>query len=498
MSSGGMQLDGNQQKYKEKKEFVIDTKKKSELLKDENETNGYNLIVEPPKLKKKPDKKYDKKELSVQKGKTATDQIKKMVRCEEQKVTEEAASNLENVSSCISELSELFGEKMPMPQKDKQNRITKESIKKCLGMMNVGTGYIVKQYENLIMSIDTCLKNEHGETDNEDFKGVLTELKKQCEDEKEHFKDKALQYQSLYINDPKRKDKVPTWGEALEFARGEYYDLGQYGNSFIKTKDTEESTVLQGKDDQKGKTLTINKKNSGDDRTLAANSRVAATKMAGMLGAEEMMCASKTAFVKDGNNLFRGIVTEESGGVSMENALQEQEKLQFGIGALAQMFQLQTLDSLCGVAQRNPDKIDLLMNKEGTVTGIKVTDLFEKPVTLNVIAALPTEFLNKIFNIQKPVLEMIFAGTLKKEEIDKLWAKVSSLQKTIAKCFRYDMKYREEMARRDEFYKETYLSYEKGFEDDDHRMMQAMNQMQQKNEIQDTNIPEDSMIEQNN
>ena len=54
MSGGGMQLDGNQQKFKEKKEFVIDTKKKSELLKDENETNGYNLIVEPPKLLKKP------------------------------------------------------------------------------------------------------------------------------------------------------------------------------------------------------------------------------------------------------------------------------------------------------------------------------------------------------------------------------------------------------------------------------------------------------------
>jgi hypothetical protein len=498
MSGGGMQLDGNQQKFKEKKEFVIDTKKKSELLKDEKETNGYNLIVEPPKLLKRQDKQYDKKDLSVQKGKTATEQIKKMVSAQEQKVSQEASNNLENVSSCITELSELFGENMPMPHKDKQDRITKDAIKKCLGMMNVGTGYIIKQYESLIMSLDTCLKNEHGETDNEEFKRVLTDLKKQCEDEKENFKDKALQYQSLFINDPKRKDRIPTWGEALEFARGEYYDLGQYGNSFIKVKDSEEETVLQGKEDQKGKVLTINKKNQGDNRTLADNSRVAATKMAGMLGAEQMMCASKTAFIKEDDSLFRGVVTEEAGGVSMENALKDQEKLRFGIGALAQMFQLQTLDALCGVAQRGADNMNLVMNKEGTVTGIKVTDLFEKPVTLNVIAALPTEFLNKIFNIQKPVLDMIFAGTLSKEEINKLWQKVSSLQKTIAKCFRYDMKYREEMARRDEFYKETYLSYEKGFEDDDHRMMQAMNQMQQKNEIQDTNIPEDSMIEQNN
>ena len=86
-----MSLGGDQMEFKKKEEFFFDTKKKSELLKDENETNGYNLIVEPPKLKEKTEKKFDKKEISANKGKTVTEQIKKMVNSEEQLLSKEGS-----------------------------------------------------------------------------------------------------------------------------------------------------------------------------------------------------------------------------------------------------------------------------------------------------------------------------------------------------------------------------------------------------------------------
>ncbi len=499
MARGGMSLGGDQMEFKKKEEFFFDTKKKSELLKDENETNGYNLIVEPPKLKEKAEKKFDKKDISVNKSKTATEQIKKMVNSQEQLLSNEGAANLELLGRSIASISDFFDDKMPMPAMDSEKKVSKKAVTENMIRMNLGFENVDKKYDDLIMNLDKCLQNENGETDNPEFKRVLKELKKQCEEEKEIFKDKAIQYQSLFLNDPQRKGKVPTWGEALEFSRGEYYDLADMGKSFIKVKEDSSTKVMHIEDDKKGKTLTIDKDSqNGDTQTLQKNSRVAATKMAGVLGAQDMVCTSRTAYVKDGDGLFRATITEDSGGVAMERDEHEQQGMEFAMKALSEMFQLQTLDAICGLQERGYDNIDVFKDKDGVITGIKAVDLFEKPVTANVVAALPAEFLNKLFNIQRPVLDVIFAGTLSKPEIDKLWDRIYKLQTTISKCFRYDLKYREEMAMRDGFYREAYLSYEKGFEDDDHRMMQAANKMQEKNEIKDTNLPDDFSVEQNN
>lgn len=494
-----MSLGGDQMEFKKKEEFFFDTKKKSELLKDENETNGYNLIVEPPKLKEKTEKKFDKKEISANKGKTVTEQIKKMVNSEEQLLSKEGSDNLNLLSRSIFSITDFLDDKMPMPAMDKEKKVSKQSMAECMTRMNVSLDKVEQKYDNLIMNLDKCIQNENGETNNPEFKRVLKELKKQCEEEKECFKDKALQYQSLFINDPLRKGKVPTWGEALEFARSEYYDLADMGKSFIKVKEDSSTKVMRIKEQDKDKTLTIDKDSQdGNDQTLQKNSRVAATKMAGALGVSDMVCTSKTAYVKDGDGLFRATITEDSGGINMERDMHEQQSMEFAVKALSEMFQLQTLDAICGLQARGYDNMDVLKNDEGVITGIKAIDLFEKPVTANVIAALPTEFLNKIFNIQKPVLDIIFAGTLSSVEIDKVWDRIYKLQMTISKCFRYDLKYREEMAMRDNFYREAYLSYEKGFEDDDHRMLQAVNKMQEKNEIKDTNLPDNFGVEQNN
>ncbi len=527
MSYGRMDLGGDQQKYKEKKDYVIDTTKKSELLKDENKTNGYNIVVEPLVMHQANTKKMDKKDLSVQKGKTASDQIKSMVRSQEMFIGEEGIRNLNELSGSITSITSMLSEEMPMPQKDvKTNKVTKDSIEKCREKMDVSCVTISLMYDRIIGNLDKCLENANGETDDEGFKYLLTELKKQCEEERDSFKDRSLHYQSLFIKDPKRKGETPTWADALEFSRGEYYDLDSPDYEIIQTFGTKEKDdgKIRIRDKKKGKTLVFSKNiiasSSGqelDEEKLAyariergssmSGRQVATTRMAELLDVPDIVSASKTAFMKQGDSLIKGCVTEETGGLSARQIALEGGDLSFGMESLSQLFMLQGLDAINGHVDRNEDNIYYLHDDSGLITGIKATEnlmshgnttfkdmctagyLGVKPMNSLVISSLPTKFINKVFNIQRPVLDLIFADVLSKSEIDAMWERISAFQNLIANCFKYDMEYREEMVKRDGFYKDVYLGYKGKLSDDNYRMKKSMEKMADRDWLKYTNIP---------
>ncbi len=628
MSFGRINLGGEEQEYKERKSYVIDTKEESEILKKENDTNGYNLVVEPPKLKKRPTEKYDKKDISVTKGKTASEQINKMVKSEEQYVAEEGIKNLHALNGSIQAITAIFGDEMPMPKKDKKNKISKEALDKCRADTDLSCMTIAFMYNKLIMNIDKCLENKNGETDNDSFKDVLNELKQQCEKERETFKDKALQYQSLFIKDSKKKGKNPRWVEALEYARGEYYDLDSPDYSFIQDRTGSASEVFGIEDKKNKKKIWFNKnvnvppsdraemirelfedtsfktlsdqdveslkgvftemyvkndkgvlyknlreagertdadgyisfvknrykpkkgqkgnpmydflKNLKDDKkkevhelldgfcrreltkrmayagvgpakikpnSSMSNRHVATSRMAGLLGIQNIVCDSRTAYAKQGDNLIKGNVMEDSGGITCIKAGFQSGNMYFSMDCIAQLFMLQALDAINGQTDRHHGNIHLLMENGGGISGIRAIDNNMshgettmkdmcsisynkvKPINNLVISALPTWFVNKIFNIQKPVLELVFADVLEKSEIDAMWNRIRDFQAMIAKCFKYDMKYREEMAKRDGFYRDVYLKYSDEYADDNKRMLVSMKKMAEKDQLKYTNIP---------
>lgn len=255
---------GDLQLNMEKKEAVIDTRQKSKIKTEEEKTNGYNeiktfeenpndylnkpsdnlfelkgksvkckgtafddnfrIIAERERnpfdtVRKRNIKGFEKEKISKNTSEDVSDLIKKHISSNHQALDDKAEDNLTSVRSDIKNMGEIFGSELPMPQKNEFGDVTLKSKEDCRKVIDRDCKNIDKSYEKLINSIDICLKNDHGEVDNNDeLKKALKDLKKQCEIEKEAFKDKIYQYADDMINNPRRKAHA-TWGDALEYAR---------------------------------------------------------------------------------------------------------------------------------------------------------------------------------------------------------------------------------------------------------------------------------------
>lgn len=257
---------------REKKEAVIDTREKSRIKTQEEQTNGYNEIKvfekNPNEYMNKPAddffelkgrqvnakgtcfggnfriiaekerdpfevsrkrnvKAFEKGKISKDKGKDVSRMIRSHINTNHEILDDIAEENLTSVSSKISDLTELFGKEIPKPVKNDLGDITFRNKMDCKKQIDRDCIKINKSYDEIIKSIDKCLLNENGELDgNDELKKTLEDLKKQCEIEKEEFKDKIYQFADDAIDDPKLSRQHHSWGDALEYARESNSSLG--------------------------------------------------------------------------------------------------------------------------------------------------------------------------------------------------------------------------------------------------------------------------------
>lgn len=249
----------------EKKESVIDTQKKSEIKIHEEKTNGYNeiktfeknpseymtkpaddihelkgrfvnctgtafdgnyrIIAEKERnpfdvARKKNVKAFEKGKISMNQSKSISASIDKHIKNNHQSLDDIAESNLNAVTTNISDMKDLFGKEIPIPRKNELGDVTVRTKQECRKIIDKDCRNIDKMYDKLIASIDVCLLNENGEMlDNDELKRSLENLKKQCEIEKVQFKDKIYQYADDMINNPRKHKSHATWSDAVEYAR---------------------------------------------------------------------------------------------------------------------------------------------------------------------------------------------------------------------------------------------------------------------------------------
>ena len=257
----------------EKKESVIDTTKQSEIKIYDEKTNGYNEIKtfekNPIEYMNKPAddihelkgkfvkctgsafdgnyriiadkernpfdiarkrniKALEKGRISLNLSKDVSMSIDEHLRANRSKLGEKAEENLTSVSRGITDMKDMFGEEIPMPQKNELGDVTERSRQECKMHIDRDCKDIDKLYANLIANIDKVLLNSNGELNGADeLKKTLTDLKKQCEIEKNSFKDRIYQYADDMLNNPKKRKAHATWSDALEYARESNKALGQ-------------------------------------------------------------------------------------------------------------------------------------------------------------------------------------------------------------------------------------------------------------------------------
>ncbi|MCR5402480.1 MAG: hypothetical protein K6E91_01495 [Butyrivibrio sp.] len=284
----------------EKKESVIDTTKQSEIKIYDEKTNGYNEIKtfekNPSEYMNKPAddihelkgkfvkctgtafdgnfriiaekernpfdvarkrniKAFEKGKISLNMSKDVSMSIDEHLRANRNKLGEDAEKKLTSVSMGITDMKDMFGETIPMPRKDKFGDVTERTKQEAKMQIDRDCKDIDKLYAKLIGDIDKVLLNNHGELDGADeLRKALTDLKKQCEIEKNSFKDRIYQYADDMLNNPKKRKAHAKWSDALEYARESNKALGQdmIDYKMVEKFNTRPSGVRKGAGGAKG------------------------------------------------------------------------------------------------------------------------------------------------------------------------------------------------------------------------------------------------------
>lgn len=185
----------------------------------------------------------------------------------------------------------------------------------------------------------------------------------------------------------------------------------------------------------------------GQGRNLSRRN-VATSRLAGILGIDDMIADSRTAEVKYQGKVISGNLMDEADGVAVDKALKSNVS---GYSAKAedQLLMLQIYDLLCGQVDRHIG--NYMVNIKGNkIDGIKCIDndmAFGKlsfatarkgrnqirPLTSGAIRALPAGFRKKILALNKEYMNLILRDLLEPDELEGLADRLAGLQRSIMK-----------------------------------------------------------------
>ena len=185
---------------------------------------------------------------------------------------------------------------------------------------------------------------------------------------------------------------------------------------------------------------------------------VATSRMAQLLGVQDMIADSRTAYVRRGKELIQGNIMEDTKGMDEEALNEKLEKdkktAYYDAAAINQLFSLQIFDIICGQVDRNAANFHLLTKQNGSkevkITGIKGLDndlSFGKLLFRNIergynrireaseenLRGMPLQLLNSIMHLRPRdmVLDHMLCDILTEHERAALWDRIMGLQDRI-------------------------------------------------------------------
>ena len=185
---------------------------------------------------------------------------------------------------------------------------------------------------------------------------------------------------------------------------------------------------------------------------------VATSRMAELLGLQNMICDSRTAYVRDKDKFIQGNLMEDTEGKESKDLIEEAKEKGLEIGyseaVISQLFSLEIFDVICGQHDRHHGNFHFTTETKGgkmLLTGVRGLDndmsfgtLDQipknrsrnqmKPVTQTSLRGLPINLVNAIMNLdKKETISFILCDILEQDELDALWSRIKGVQEEIKK-----------------------------------------------------------------
>ena len=249
--------------------------------------------------------------------------------------------------------------------------------------------------------------------------------------------------------------------------------------AFVETvKDFYNTAVKRAYAGERGAKIDNGK--SLSDRSVATN------RLATILGIQSMICDSRTASIRMNGKLIKGNIIENAEGEQTNLPL---KRKMYSSNAIAQVFQMQVFDFICGQIDRRYSKFNGIVNESNKIEQIKcfgnelafgkITSSmidgkhygFMVPVDDTGLRGLSAEFINKIMALDKPYLEQLLGDLLDNEEIDALVDRLNCVKNHVYKLAETDKN-----AKWDK--KKKLFSFEGDIKDDELRRLYAIKEYQ--------------------
>ena len=186
---------------------------------------------------------------------------------------------------------------------------------------------------------------------------------------------------------------------------------------------------------------------------------VATSRLATVLGLQDMICDSRNAYIRKEGKMQGGIVMEHSGGKDLfqiyEEAQETKSKVFYSDNAIGDLFKLQIFDALCGQIDRNDgnfhfsykldkrknafvaDKIKAI-DSDMAFGMVGMDELKEGlnrliPVDKYSIMGMPLDMLNNIMSLQKEFVSDVLGDLLTEEEVLMVWVRLDYIRATVGR-----------------------------------------------------------------
>ena len=189
---------------------------------------------------------------------------------------------------------------------------------------------------------------------------------------------------------------------------------------------------------------------------------IATSRMANLLGIRDMVCDSRTAYIRKDGKLIKGVVMENSRGDCSSDIIEKAHKgivnknLKYTDKAISQIFTMQIFDALCGQVDRNGANFHFTYKLEGNtylLTGVKLIDNdmsfgfldgsdVEKgfnrlrPVNKSNVKGLPIDFLNRLMALTPEAMAGALGDLIDKDELDNMTSRLDKIKEVAGELVR--------------------------------------------------------------
>ena len=225
-----------------------------------------------------------------------------------------------------------------------------------------------------------------------------------------------------------------------------------------------------------------------ENKRNLSDRNVATSRLATILGIQDMVCDSRTAVIRMNGKVIEGNLMENSGGIETL-----EKSAAYSPEAISQLLMLNVFDFLCGQTDRHFGNYHGIY-KNGKIVAIRCLDndlsfgrikaqhldgktynRIQKIGTSEIVA-LPVSFANRILALSPAYLKQVLGDILNQEELDHLWDRLTCIKNKITSLplYRADAKFDD---------KTNTISYEGEDSDDQLRQLKYVDTFKDKMRI---------------